>query len=751
MLGHIDFKAWQCLCEIIDNSIDAFAADEINSEGGEGPCIKIKLPAQSATKLEPDNVLEITDNGQGMTKLQLEQSLRAGFSANDPTDKLGLFGMGFNISTARLGGRTEVITATKESEHLLKVTIDFQLLEQSGDFDAPIEIIPKKPEEKDYHGTKILITKLRVDHHKPLFQKQKMLKRLGKIYGRIIREKNIRIVYQGNRCKPFIHCTWSAGRSGQTRSGPVPAVIDIDHVIDVKRYCKTCWVWVPEREDTCLTCGQSHSVVKRDRRIKGWIGIQRYFDDVHYGIDLIRNGRVINELDKSLFYWTNEEEEEELEYPIDGHERKGRIVGELEIDFVAVSHQKDAFETGSADWGEVVRFIRGDGPIRPKIAKSYGYAENDSPLATLYGAFRGAKAGIKNLVPQRKNGQAMITDAHIDELVRKFENGDHGYDTDEKWWELLNSNGSGGQAAKDPDTDNPTGGSPFDAGETDDDVPPAGDSPAETEAGPDSAIEMQTERDPELSGAYTLDLFPKITIRVVAEKGLDKPNTDGFSVLARGAELTFIYWPTANIYTSALLTPADFLINELAYQLHTTAQNELSQVPLTLIELALREKYFPELHPNLEEVDRQINNFEADFREHLLSHSGSAIELNADALEEEQRDIIRKKLAKNQQASRKRIETVLSSSEFLAYASLEGLRQLLDERPELVFDEKFFSYLWSEVSQDALGFDLKRDLLLLLDDIVWFKDSSKDSFSSLWKGRMRRLIGSLEIANNWRM
>ena len=135
----------------------------------------------------------------------------------------------------------------------------------------------------------------------------------------------------------------------------------------------------------------------RERRIKGWIGLQRYFDDKHYGIDLIRNGRVITELDKSFFYWDDptNDDDPELEYPIDGHERKGRIVGELEIDFVKVTHQKDAFVKDSNDWREVVKHIRGDAPVRPKIAKSRGYNENTSPLAQLFSAFRTAKAGIK--------------------------------------------------------------------------------------------------------------------------------------------------------------------------------------------------------------------------------------------------------------------------------------------------------------------------------------------------------------------
>ena len=31
VLGDIDFKVWQCLCEIIDNSIDSFNSETFNN------------------------------------------------------------------------------------------------------------------------------------------------------------------------------------------------------------------------------------------------------------------------------------------------------------------------------------------------------------------------------------------------------------------------------------------------------------------------------------------------------------------------------------------------------------------------------------------------------------------------------------------------------------------------------------------------------------------------------------------------
>ena len=44
----------------------------------------------------------------------------------------------------------------------------------------------------------------------------------------------------------------------------------------------------------------------------GWLGIQRFFDLNDFGVDLVRNGRVIEERSKTFFSWTNPETGESL-------------------------------------------------------------------------------------------------------------------------------------------------------------------------------------------------------------------------------------------------------------------------------------------------------------------------------------------------------------------------------------------------------------------------------------------------------
>ena len=124
MLGQIDFKPWQCLAELIDNSIDAFLDEQAQGFLAASPSITIDLPSDMDLR-NGNGRLIIRDNGSGMTREQLGNAVRAGYSGNDPVEKMGLFGMGFNISTARLGRRTEVWTTTRDSLEWIGIVIDF--------------------------------------------------------------------------------------------------------------------------------------------------------------------------------------------------------------------------------------------------------------------------------------------------------------------------------------------------------------------------------------------------------------------------------------------------------------------------------------------------------------------------------------------------------------------------------------------------------------------------------------------------
>ncbi|MCI9577096.1 MAG: ATP-binding protein, partial [Clostridiales bacterium] len=90
-LGEIPFQTWQCIAELIDNSIDAFLSNTMFEEQIQ----KITVTWSSDSVGAMDRTLEVSDNASGMSIDQLQNAVRAGYTSNDPIGNLGLFGMGF--------------------------------------------------------------------------------------------------------------------------------------------------------------------------------------------------------------------------------------------------------------------------------------------------------------------------------------------------------------------------------------------------------------------------------------------------------------------------------------------------------------------------------------------------------------------------------------------------------------------------------------------------------------------------------
>ena len=123
MLGEIPLKNWQCIAEFIDNSIDSF---EYGGNLSESEIREIHVTIPTETGIVNNEPIIIQDFGLGMTKDQLEKSIKAGYSGQRVKDKLGLFGMGFNVASARLANKVSVWTSTKESEKSIGVVINFK-------------------------------------------------------------------------------------------------------------------------------------------------------------------------------------------------------------------------------------------------------------------------------------------------------------------------------------------------------------------------------------------------------------------------------------------------------------------------------------------------------------------------------------------------------------------------------------------------------------------------------------------------
>lgn len=400
MLGEIEIADWQCLAELVDNSID-----EIRKRNQLEPPpedllkslseIEIILPTGKAGISSSE--ISVRDRGRGMTQEQLRKAVRAGWTGNDPFEHLGLFGMGFNVATARLGRVTDVLTTQVGETEWRGVRIDLDNIGE--DFSVP-EITERK-DDPSVHGTIIRVSKLDPSRFKTIGARAEAIQsKLGEIYSWILRQTPIVLRVNGKVVRPRLHCVWDRSRYVTYGAGKnqeqIHAVIDVDKKLTDAAACANCGHWQGVEQEECARCGGLNLQV-RQRRIHGWVGIQRYLDSNQYGIDYIRNGRKILVNDKSVFEWVDPNDSMNVlhEYPIEIPATKGRIVGEIHLDHVPVDYKKDRFETSSREWLYARNLLRGEGPLRPRSAKDAGYATNESVIGQLFRGYQQNKPGKK--------------------------------------------------------------------------------------------------------------------------------------------------------------------------------------------------------------------------------------------------------------------------------------------------------------------------------------------------------------------
>ena len=466
MLGEIAFEPRKCIGELIDNSIDGFLnhrpllRDEVLE-------ITIQIPHRNDLEAGRGSIV-VEDNGPGMTLERMVDAARAGYSHNSPVENLGLFGMGFNIATARLGRTTQLRSGVIGEENWSVIEIDLNALQQRQSYGITPRFEAKRSND---HGTRITVSDLRTEQVSQIAagvqgRTQRSVAGLrnwiGRTYARYLRDSipdhgdsKLRIVVNGQPVKPYRWCVWGGNRYVEvgpgTRTGQperISAVREFDQLLGEGDYCTVCLAWMPlnlAETQVCLFCGQE-SIIRRARRMKGWIGVQRHLDDVEFGVDFLRNGRAILQWDKRVFSWTDPNSgQSDLEYPIDEQRvSAGRIVGEVEIDHVPVHYQKDSFEEDHTLWHEVIENLRGLAPLRPQVALREGYAPNQSLLAQIYRGFnrtRREQGGrTEGSVRGRRDPWArdMIVNQDVaKEYHQRFLQEDPDYQSDEKWYEWV--------------------------------------------------------------------------------------------------------------------------------------------------------------------------------------------------------------------------------------------------------------------------------------------------------------------------
>lgn len=443
-LTHTPLKPMDALCELIDNGLDSFNAALLQGLPVRRPMLKVSVPGEAEAR-RGDGLIRVVDNGAGLDRDGLSNALRAGYSDKNKYDTLGLFGMGFNIATGKLGRRTTVTTARAKDDYALRVVIDLPSIVRSRKFEAPVEQIDKPPGLD--HGTVIEVKDWwpagdpNSDFAIQLARISKIQLRdqIGRRYATSLRlnEGHIRIVVNDEDVTPFEQCVWATERFVERQGwGRIYSHYEFNTVVLSRRRCQLDGSVIDENSDACLECGQSEFRTVEER-VRGWVGIQRFDDNNRFGIDLIRNGRAIRVAEKDAFFNYTEDLESIKEYPTD--QQTGRIVGEVHLDHVPVDFQKQDFQRSSEEWVRAIEFLRG-GSLLP--SKWEAGTRNETPVSKLFQGYRKVRnVGRADMYMghwDEAAGKAVRVSREVEqEYYKRFLNREDGYYDDAKWWELV--------------------------------------------------------------------------------------------------------------------------------------------------------------------------------------------------------------------------------------------------------------------------------------------------------------------------
>jgi hypothetical protein len=436
------------LSELIDNAIDSFQAAEIAGKPSPVRHVVIEVPGLSKVE-RGEGVVRVRDTGPGLSEQHIADAMRAGYTSKNHYDNLGLFGMGFNIATGKLGKVTQVISARAEDAHAIRVTLDLPELVRRGTFEVTAEPIEKPPGLE--HGT---IVEIRdwwpngdANHgfirEVARIPKATLRERIGRRYATILRgdsDRDIRITLNGEQCRAFEHCAWSEERFVERPGhGRISALIPINAELGRSQRCLYDGADFRGAE-VCPRCDRRESR-EIPQRVHGWVGIQRFDDKDDFGIDLIRNGRAIRTDEKEAFFVHEDPVtgKSEREYPID--QQYGRIIGEIHLDHVPVDFQKQNFQTATEEWRSAIALLRGGSLLPTKWPEGQ---PNESPVSTLFQGYRKVrKFGRADMYMGQYNtakGKAERISREIEkDFYERFRNRRAGYYDDARWWELVES------------------------------------------------------------------------------------------------------------------------------------------------------------------------------------------------------------------------------------------------------------------------------------------------------------------------
>jgi hypothetical protein len=753
MLGEINLAQWKCLAELIDNSVDGFLELLRAGQPLDAPEVSISIPTNDT----PSARVVVRDNGPGMSREKLEKAVRAGYSGNDPISNLGLFGMGFNIATARLGTVTTVWTTRKDDPEWIGLKIDFDALRDQRHFRT--QALSRAKSDRAEHGTEVIVEGLKPEQRQWLSKtanKSKVIKELSRAYSAMLRPNGNPITFRlhinNKLCVGRQHCIWGCEGNPErivptAKYGEVSAYQVINVNLPGRPFCVKCWQWLAADETECPACLSAGQVVVRNRSIRGWLGIQRYLSENEFGIDFLRHGRKIEIANKDLFNW-QDGEIDELEYPIDDPRNRGRIVGEIHLDHCRVSYTKDRFDRADPAWEDMVHVVRGDGPLRPDKATDLGFSGNTSPLFRLFQVFRRSTPKPKvagcyaKLLVVPDNDRAVEMGNHFHDMKAE-------YQTDAKWWELVQEADLALLRGA-PSASAPQGpGAP--PAPTLDGFAPPGEGPAAPL--PPPVVYTETPL-PSLGGIYRSDLTDlRWDVRAIAVEpehpqlcGGDRPWA--MRRLATGEDEFYVN-PRHRVFASATMTPLDALIAQLAWMATDFLRDSNRNITFAsiLAELRIRHANRSALEPNAlaSEARQTLMAVATTVAPHVAANDPVAL-FQALTLADQQ--AIQHRMATKRAGNP---SAVIGQGRFLEYAPYRVILDFFKEHPELFLDGNCWDdaygtldYGHASATEEAQR-QVSQYYEALLADAVWMAEQDTSDLAEHSRERVLRAQLALDL------
>ena len=200
-LSRMNISVEEALKEFIDNSTSSFNDHKQELEPSSGNMCKVHIEWD-------DESMKISDNAYGMEKEEFKRALRLSSRAEHYTEtSRGQYGIGLKNAAANIGRKYKIISEQLNSSNQYYAEMDLDDLEVTKRKTVAVIINGSIPED---HGTTIIIENLLQEFNafnkvgKKADQLDKLLIRLGKIYSKDIRAKQLEIIINGRKVEYVI-------------------------------------------------------------------------------------------------------------------------------------------------------------------------------------------------------------------------------------------------------------------------------------------------------------------------------------------------------------------------------------------------------------------------------------------------------------------------------------------------------------------------------------------------------------------